>query len=128
MGTSKEIIDLDIRTKWMRKWLTTPHYKHTKYFFSAPNKNTAKKILNLSRSHLTGLIYIVIGFNCLSYIQFKANPTLNPLCRHYGEGNETFWHFAPDCPRLKTHREDIFLDKIPEQNNWSMWFGKKHTT
>ena len=69
---SKEIIDSAIRTEWKRKWQTTPHYKHTKHFFSGSNKNVAKKIINLSRSHLTRLIAIITGFNCLSYIQFNA--------------------------------------------------------
>ena len=47
MGTLKEIIDTAIRTECKRKRITAPHYKHTKYFFSGPNKNMAKKILNL---------------------------------------------------------------------------------
>ena len=62
-----------------------PINKHTKHFYSGPDKNRAKKILNISRSHLTRLISIITGFNCLSYIQFKANPTINPLCRLCGE-------------------------------------------
>ena len=65
-------IDQAIRTEWERKWQNAPHYKHTKHFYSGPDKNKAKKILNISRSHLTRLIAIITGFNCLSYIQFKA--------------------------------------------------------
>ena len=60
------------------------------------------------------MISIITGFNCLSYIQFKANPT---IC---GEDNETFWHFVTDCPRLYSHRTDTFLDKIPQQDNWQL--------
>ena len=72
------------------------------------------------RSHLTRLISIITGFNCLSYIQFKANPTINPLCRLCGEDNETFWHFITDCPRLQTYRNDTFLDNLPQQDNWKL--------
>ena len=63
-------IDNAIRTEWKRKWQTAPHHKHTKHFYSGPDKNKAKKILNMSRSHLTRLISIKTGFNCRSYIQF----------------------------------------------------------
>ena len=80
----------------------------------------AKKILNLSRSHLTRLIAIITGFNCQSYVQFRTNATINPICRLCGEDNETFWHFVTECPRLRTCIEDIFLDKISEHDNWSI--------
>ena len=64
----KEDIDKAIRTEWKRKWQIAPHYKHTKHFYSGPDKIKAKKILNISRSHLTRLISIITGFNCLSCI------------------------------------------------------------
>ena len=80
----------------------------------------SKKILNISRSHLTRLMSVITGFNCLSYIQFKANPTINPLCRLCEEDNETFWHFITDCPRLQTYHNDTFLDKLPQQDTWKL--------
>ena len=118
--TAKLEIDQAIRKEWARKWQNAPHYKHTKHFYNGPDKNRAKKILNISRSHLTWLISIITGFNCLSYIQFKANPTINPLCRLCGENNETFWHFITACPRLQTYRNDTFLDDIPQQDSWKL--------
>ena len=39
----KEEIDKAIRTEWKRKWQAAPHYKHTKHFYSGPDKNKAKK-------------------------------------------------------------------------------------
>ena len=113
---TKEEIDKAIRKEWNRKWQAAPHYKHTKHFYSGPDKNKAKKILNISRSHITRLITSITGFNCVSYIQFKANSSINPLCRLCGEENETFWHFVTDCPRLYTIRNDTFLDKQPQQD------------
>ena len=78
---AKSIIDKAIRKEWKRKWNNAPHYKHTKLFSIGLDKNKGKCILNLSRSHLTKLMSITMGFNCFSYIQFKADPTINPLCR-----------------------------------------------
>ena len=73
---AKHIIDEAIRAEWKKRWNNAPHYKHTKLFYSGPNKNKATKILNLSRSHLTKLIAIITGLNCSSYKQFKADPTI----------------------------------------------------
>ena len=119
-AVTKAEIDTAIRQEWKRKWNIAPHYKHTKHFYSGPDKKAANKILNISRSHLTRLIAIITGFNCLSYIQFKANPSINPLCRLCKEDNETFWHFVSECPILRTHRNDTFLDKLPKQDNWKL--------
>ena len=76
LKTAEALENLKWRTKgctigreWKRKWHNTPHYKHTKHFYRGPDKNRARKILNISRSHLTRLISIITGFNCLSYIQ-----------------------------------------------------------
>ena len=119
-AVTKAEIDKVIRQEWKKKWQNAPHYKHSKHFYSGPDKNRAKKILNILRSHLTRLISIITGFNCLSYIKFKANPTINPLCRLCGEANETFWHFITDCLRLHSYRNEIFLDQTPHQNNWKL--------
>ena len=113
-------IDNAIRTERKRRWQTAPHYKHTKHFYSGPDTNKAKKVLNISRSNLTRLISIITGFNCLSYMQFKANPSINPLCRLCEEENEMFWHFVMDCPRLLSYRQDTFLDDLPQQDNWKL--------
>ena len=36
--TAKLDIDQAIRTEWKRKWQNAPHYKHTKHFYSGPDK------------------------------------------------------------------------------------------
>ena len=52
-AVSKAEIDNTIRREWKRKWQSAPHYKHAKHFYSGSDKNKAKKLLNISRSHLT---------------------------------------------------------------------------
>ena len=52
-AVTKTEIDNSVRQEWKRKWQNAPHYKHTKYFYSGPDRNITRKILNISRSHLT---------------------------------------------------------------------------
>ena len=56
--TTKTEIDKAIRNEWTQKWQNSAKYKHTKHFYSGPNK-MSKNILNISRSHLTRLISII---------------------------------------------------------------------
>ena len=35
------------KSKWKQRWITAPHYKHTKLFYDSPNKNKAKYILKI---------------------------------------------------------------------------------
>ena len=47
----------------------------------------------------------------ISFVSVNDFITINPLCRLRGEENETYWHLATECPRLKSYREETFLDK-----------------
>ena len=69
---AKSIIDKVIRKELKRKWNYVLHYKDTKLFYSDQTK---------TEPHLTKLISIITGFNCLSYIQLKTYPTINSLRR-----------------------------------------------
>ena len=71
---AKTIIDEAIRAEWKRRWLNSTQYKHTKLFYGGPDKNKAKLILNLSRSHLTKLITIITGFNWLCLLYTSPSP------------------------------------------------------
>ena len=97
----------------------TPVQTHKKSTIDL-TKIRQRKILNISRSHLTRLISIITGFNFLSYIQFNANPEINPLCKLCGKENETLCHFVTECPRLKTYRDKTFLDTPPQQDSWKI--------
>ena len=77
-------------------------------------------MLKLSRAELAQVISIMTGFNRLSYMQFKADPSINPMCRLCGEDNETFWHLATECPRLNSIRNEVFMDNIPTTDNWKV--------
>ena len=52
-------------------------------------------------------------------MQFNVNPTINPLRKLCREDKEIF-RFVTECPRLRTHREEVFLDVIPQQDNWKI--------
>ena len=36
---AKSKIEEYTTAKWKQKWITVPHYKHTKLFYDSPNKN-----------------------------------------------------------------------------------------
>ena len=40
---AKQIINEAIRVEWKKRWNNSPHYKHTKLFFSGPNKKKPNK-------------------------------------------------------------------------------------
>ena len=82
--------------------------------------NIAKRMLKLSRAELAKAISIITGFNRLSYMQFKADPAIDPTCRLCGEGNETFWHLVTECPRLNSTRQKFFLDNTPKKDEWKI--------
>ena len=77
-------------------------------------------MLKLSRAELAQAIGIITGFNRLSYIQFKADPLIDPKCKLCEEENETFWHLVTECPRLCEIRREVFLDKTPTTDNWKV--------
>ena len=79
----------------------------------AQTKKGRKKILYISRSNLTKLILIITGFNCLSYMQFKANPKINSLCRLCGEDKETFCHRMWQNDQDSEHIEKRFFRQNP---------------
>ena len=87
---------------------------------SKPDASKAKNMLKLSMAELAQAISIITGFNRLSYIQFKADPSIDPMCRLCGKDNETFWHLATECPRLNSIRNEVFMDNIPTTDNWKV--------
>ena len=115
---AKSLMDKAISKERKRKWNNTPDYKHTKLFYTSPDKNRANHILNLSRSHLTKLISIITDSTAFAISSSRLTPTINTQCRLCGEENENFWHLTTVCPRLKTYRDEVFLDTHPEQDNW----------
>ena len=116
--TIRNNIEEAVYNEWTEVWQASPHYKHTKKFYSKPDISKAKTMLNLSRAELSQAISIITGFNMLSYIQSKADPHIDPSCRLCNEEAETFWHMITECPRLTGIRAEVFLDETPTTDNW----------
>ena len=49
----KNKIEFYTTAKWKHKWITAPHYKHTKHFYDSPNKNKSKYILEMGTHMLS---------------------------------------------------------------------------
>ena len=84
--------------KWKHKWTTSPQYKHTKLFYSSPNKNKSKYILKMGTYMLSTWIKSITGHNNLAYFQSKLNPEIDPTCRLCLQANETLHHLTVRPP------------------------------
>ena len=94
---AKNKIEVYTTAKWKQKWVTAPHYKHTKLFYDSPNKNKSKYILKMGTHMLSTWIKSITGHNNLAYFQSKLNPEIDPTCRLCLQANETLHHLMTDC-------------------------------
>ena len=65
-------------------------------------------------------IRIITGHNALGYFANKVDNNINPTCRYCKENNETFWHFANECPVFRASVEDIMLGRDLIHGNWDV--------
>ena len=97
-----------VRVKWNDEWVRYPKARQSKQFFMGQDKHRAKEIMSLSRYRLGRLIRVTSGHNQLGYHQFVINPLLSRLCRYCDMSDETFAHWADDCPAFAADRQDVF--------------------
>ena len=103
---------------WKDEWTKYPKARMTKLFLKGPNKNQAKYVLKINRIELSRYIKLITGHNGLFYFKSKIDRDISPICRFCLEDDETFHHLVTNCPR---HRNNIFLDEIPDFNsNWAV--------
>ena len=95
---AKNKIEEYATSKWKRKWIPAPQYKHTKLFYDSPNKNKSKSILKMLTYMLSTWIKGITGHNNLAYFQSKLNPEIDPTCRLclQLQANETLHHLMTD--------------------------------
>ena len=73
---AKNKIEVYTTDKWKQKWITAPHYKHTKLFYDSPNKNKSKYILKMGTHMLSTWVKSITGHNnfaCLLYTSDAAD-------------------------------------------------------
>jgi ribonuclease HI len=110
-----------IHRLWQNEWYDYKHATHTKHFYREPDGNLAKTIYYLSRNKLGLMIRMITGHNSLLYFRSKVDPENNdPKCRFCTEqAMEKFIHIITDCPRFAEWRREVFLDKIPvDEQRW----------
>ena len=84
-------------SNWRHRWVSSPHYKHTKLFYEFPNKSKSKYILKMGTYKLSVWIKDITGHNNLAYFQSKLNNKIDPTCRLCLQANETLHHLMTDC-------------------------------
>lgn len=125
VGKPHAAIKSDIKTgvykSWNTKWIDSQEARHTKAFYLGPNPRKSKFVINLARLELGRFIRLITGHNNLNYFQTKIGLHNNSTCRLCGEGDETFQHFAQECPRLYQARQETFQGEIPTNTmQWSV--------
>ena len=62
---------------WKHKWITSPHYKHTKLFYESPNKNKSKYVFKMGTHMLSTWIKGITGHNNLANLNSILKLTLH---------------------------------------------------
>ena len=108
---------------WKLQWAQYNDGRQSKQFYPTINRNKAKYSYNLSRQELGRLIRITTGHNNLFYHRSNVDKTkaTSPLCRFCQEENETFYHFATNCPSFRLSRFTFFQnDTCFRDGSWSI--------
>ena len=70
---------------------------------------------------MSRFVNIVTGHNNLNYMLSLCFEEETPGCNFCNTDDETFYHYATECPALRLERENVFLDKPPCNNmEWSI--------
>ena len=88
-------------------------------FTRAPDKNRARKALKISRSHLTTCSTHNI-FQLFELYTIKGAPRNKSNVKIVWGRERDFLAFYNSMPRLRTYREEIFNDKLPNERKWSI--------
>ena len=117
---SKSLLREKMYELWQEQWLNNETCRQTKQFYATINQKRSKKILKLARSQLTTLVKVTTGHNALAYHASNIDPTIDPSCSLCELENETFFHLATTCPRLRLLRQDIVLDDdVESPDTWT---------
>ena len=125
---TKALVEKLVMEEWNTRWQDDPQYVHTKFFLPTVSIKNAHSMLKYSRAYVQLLTRAITGHNFLSKHQNRIGQPVAPECRLCEEAPETFIHLITECPRLDQHRQDIFLDNVPDGTlNWKMGKIKKFT-
>ena len=118
----KQMVNTRVYREWSESWNNLKMARQTKQFYKFPSYSKANKVMKLNRFDLTRFINIVTGHNRLNYHMSLVNKgETSDQCRFCLMEKETFFHWATDCPRLRSLREDYLADYLPgEDMAWSV--------
>ena len=110
IGVSNRLVTEDIN-KWLaekhqKEWYKATACKQAKTLMGEHlNPKRAADIRSLSRTEVMTITEVFIGHGKLAYHRHKIGLAESPLCRLYGEDNETSTHILCDCPAIRDKRQ-----------------------
>ena len=76
----KATVDEMINAEWASRWNSEQKFRHTKLFYSKPDKNKAKGIMKMSTLNSSTWIKGITGHDNVAYFKSLQDPSINLLC------------------------------------------------
>ena len=106
---------------WKQEWTNDNQYAHAKAFYDGPDSLKARYVYKLARLELGRFARLITGHNNLNAFQTRIGLWGSKKCRLCQISDETFIHWATDCPCLRQLRINHFGDVIPgPDRRWSV--------
>ena len=106
--------------KWNTDWSKYKEARMSKQFIKDYSQKRVKDAMSFGRRRLGTLIRIITGHNALNYFASKVDASRCSQCRFCLEEDETFWHFATDCPVFWKERRDEFVSMGQDMEKWEV--------
>ena len=97
-------VDTLIYTVWNTQWETRKDCRQTKLLFPTIDTNKSKKIMKLSRAHLSRMVRAITGHDFRKKHEGLVTGTQDTKCRFCSEQTESSYHIIAECPRLMQKR------------------------
>jgi ribonuclease HI len=103
------LIKGELTQRWNQRWKTLTTCRQTKNWFPVVDQRRSMTLINKSKRADYGVvIQFITGHNHLRRHEALVTPGLDKMCRLCNEKEETSFHLATECPRVRSYRSEAF--------------------